>query len=205
MKNQKSTDQFWTDESGSQVPYVRTTKSERLMEKESFRIFKEASRLSTDLKAFKNRIKEICQEVYDTYMSEKEASVKGKGNFVWFNFDRSIKIEVSINDRIEFDDLGIIACKAKLDEFFTGAIESKHDYVKEMAMDAFSTTTGKLDVKKVLSLLKWKSKIKEDLFQEAMKLIEDSIRRPDSKTYFRVWVKNDDGKYDNIDLNFSSL
>lgn len=208
MKNQKSTDQFWTDETGTQIPYARTTKVERLMEKESFRIYKDAVKLNTELTAFKNRIKEICQEVHDAYMLDKGNVVtkgKGKGNFNWFNFDRSIKIEVSITDRIEFDDLGITACKDKLDEFLNGNVESKDDAVKALILDAFNNSKGSLDSKKVMNLLRYKSKIKHQLFQEAMELLEGSIRKPDSKMYFRVWAKNEEGKYENIDLNFSSL
>ena len=205
MKNQKSTEQFWVDEAGTQIPYARTTKSERLMEKESKRICGDAIRINLELSTFKNRLKEICEEVYAAYMEEKGADKKGKGNFNWFNFDRSIKIEVSINDRIEFDDLGITACKAKLDEFLNGSVESKDDAVKALVMDAFNNTKGKLDSKKVMNLLRYKSKIKAVLFQQAMELLEQSIRKPDSKMYFRVWTKNDEGQYTNIDLNFSSI
>ena len=93
-------------------------------------------------------------------MQEKENDKKGKGNFTWFNFDRSIKVEVSISDRIEFDDLGIIACKDKLNEFLDSNIESKDDAVKSMILDAFNNTKGELDAKKVMNLLRYKSKIK---------------------------------------------
>lgn len=204
MKNQKSTEQFWTDETGTQIPYARTTKSERFNEIASAGIAKAATSLNADLIAFKEKMKTTCEKVYSLYMLEKGNEKKGKGNFNWFNFDRSIKIEVSINDRIEFDDLGITACKDKLDEFLGGNVESKDAAVKALIMDAFNNTKGKLDSKKVMNLLRYRSKIKNQLFQEALKLLESSIRKPDSKTYFRVWVKDESGQYKNIDLNLSS-
>lgn len=205
MRNQKSTDQFWEDETGTKIPYSRTTKSERYNEIASAGIVKAAKNLNADLLAFKEKLNNTCQEVYSKYMTEKGNDKKGKGNFNWFNFDRSIKIEVSINDRIEFDDLGITACKDKLDEFLGGNVESKDDAVKALIMDAFNNTKGKLDAKKVMNLLRYRGKIKHQLFQEALNLLESAIRKPDSKTYFRIWVKDELGKFNNIDLNLSSI
>lgn len=205
MTNYKSTDQFWLDETGTKIPYNRINKSERYNEIASAGIAKAAMALNADLIAFKEKVKNSCQKAYDLYMSEKGSDKKSKGNFNWFNFDRSIKIEVSINDRIEFDDLGIIACKDKLDEFLGGNVESKDDAVKALIMDAFNNTKGKLDAKKVMNLLRYRSKIKHQLFQDALNLLEGAIRKPDSKTYFRVWVKDEAGQYKNIDLNLSSI
>ena len=56
-----------------------------------------------------------------------------------------------------------------------------------------------------MSLLKYRSKIDNPLFQEALKLLEQSIRHPDSKRYFQIYVRNSEGAYDNIDLNFSNI
>ena len=56
-----------------------------------------------------------------------------------------------------------------------------------------------------MSLLKYRSKITAPLFQEALTLLEGSIRTPDSKTYFRIWERKEDGGYVLIDLNFSSI
>ena len=205
MKNQKSTDKFWMDETGAQIPYSRTNESERFNEKASAAIAKTAMSLNADLIAFKEKLNATCKKAYELYMEEKGSDKKSKGNFNWFNFDRSIKIEVSVNDRIEFDDLGIIACKNKLDEFLGGNVESKDDAVKALIMDAFNNTKGKLDAKKVMNLLRYRSKIKNHLFQDALNLLESAIRKPDSKTYFRIWVKDETGQYKNIDLNLSSI
>lgn len=204
IEKQKSTEQYWKDEKGILCLYNRTTKSERLMEAQSYKLAKEALKLNQELSAFKKYVKEVCQEVYDTYMAEREVT-QTKGNFTWYNYDRSIRVEVSINERIEFDDLGITACKAKLHDFLQENVESKDAFIKDMVMDAFETSRGKLDAKKVMSLLRYRSKIKNQLFQDALNLLEESIRRPESKTYFRVSTRNDDGKYDVIDLNFSSI
>lgn len=187
------------------MPSNRLLPSEKLREKHSEAIYKDALKINGLLAEFKVKIKSLCMEVYEVYMAEKDNTKPGKGNFTWFNFDRSLKIEVSINDSITFDDLGIKAAKDKLDEFLNANLDAKQEFLKEMVTDAFSNTRGRLDAKKVMQLLKYKSRINEPLFQDALTVLEQSIRRPDSKTYFRVWERNDDGKYDLIDLNFSSI
>jgi predicted Zn-dependent protease len=157
------------------------------------------------LSSFKSYIKEVCQEVYETFMAEKDNDTPGKGNFTWFNFDRSIKIEVSINEQITFDDLTIKAAQDKLNEFLGNELSTTQEFIKELIKDAFSTSRGKLDSKKVMSLVRHKNRISDPIFQEAIALVEQSIRRPESKTYFRIWQKNEDGKYEVVDLNFSSI
>jgi hypothetical protein len=205
---QKSNQPMWKDEKGTEIPYNRTTKSERLLERTTAKLAKEALRLNADLAAFKNYVQEVCDEAYEVFMAEKEntkADKAPKGNFTFYNFNRTIKVEVAVHERIDFDDLTIKACKDKLDTFLSDNIESKDTFIKQMVLDAFETSRGNLDPKKVMSLLRYRSKISSPIFQEAMTLLEDSIRRPESKTYFRVWVKNHEGAFKNIDLNFSSI
>lgn len=205
-KPQTSKSKMWYDEKGNAVPYTRTTKAERLMERNSFRLLTEAQKINSGLIALKDLTKKLSNDAYIAFMEEANNSSKPrKGNFTWFNFDRSIKIEVSISERIEFDDLHLAVCKDKLDEFLNINVESKDEFIKQLIMDAFATTKGNLDVKKLMGLLRYRSKIKASLFQEAMTALEDGIRRPDSKTYFRIWLKDSENKYQNIDLNFSNI
>jgi len=204
---QQVKDKIWKDESGRDVPVDYITLSLRMKERSAGRILNQSMKLNKELEAFKTEVSKLCNEVFEK--SLKEMKVKStadfKGNFTWFNFDRSIKIEVSISERIEFDDLTIQACKDKLDDFLDANIDSKAEFVKELVTDAFSTSRGSLDAKKVMSLLKYRTKIADPLFQDALNLLSDSIRRPDSKKYFRVWNRQEDGSYELIDLNFSSI
>jgi hypothetical protein len=203
---QTSKDQFWKDEAGLQIPYTRITGSERLREKQAFKLLSEAQRISKTLMEFKELISKVSQEVLARTIEEMKGDVKTrKGNFTWYNFDRSIKIEVNINESIAFDETLITLCKEKLDEFISDNLSGVDAFVKELVNDAFQNSKGGLDAKKVMSLLKHRSKIKDHRYHEAMNMLEKSIRRPDSKTYYRVWTKNKDGGYDAINLNFSNI
>lgn len=206
VNTQKAKDGTWYDESGTAIPYNRTTAAERIMERHSASILKEAMYLNKRMSTFKNVIREKCQEAHDAYMEELKVEKETKGNFTWYNFDRSIKIEININEPIVFDDMTITAAKTKFDEFLDKNITSKNEFVKEMIIDAFETQrTGKLDTKNIMKLMRYEKKISEPLFSEACSLVNQAIRRPKSKTYFRVSVKDSDGGYQNVDLNFSSI
>lgn len=201
-----SKDQSWINEAGTSIPFNRTTPVEKLHEKHAARLLKDAIAVNKRLVEFKELIQKLSSEAHDAFMESKDISKPTKGNFTWYNFNRSIKIEVAISERIEFDSLTIEAAKAKLDLFLDINIESKNAFAKELVMDAFETQRKQqLDVKKVLGLTRHKARINDPLFSEAVDLIEQAIRRPESKTYFRIWQKSEEGKYENIDLNLSSI
>lgn len=188
-----------------EIPFTRITAEEKNRERQAAKLLADAKKINSMLAAFKDNVSETCTQVYEAYMASRKITAPMKGNFTWYNFDRSIKIEVSVNERIEFDDMSLAACRSKLNEFLEGAIDSKVEFIKDLINEAFTTSRGRLDSKKVMSLLKYKSKIKEPAFSEAMDYLEQSIRRSTSKTYFRVWEKGKSGEYEAIDLNFSSI
>lgn len=206
MATQKTTSKFWVDEVGNKIPINRINGVERMMEKESSKLLLEAKRIQKSLKEYKDLVRQTCERVYDAFCQHNNIDLKErKGNFVWYNFDRSIKIEVAVNESITFDDMLISAAREKLNKFINESIDARVEFVKELINEAFMTSRGRLDAKKVMNLLKYRSKIKHPDYQEAMDMVEASIRRPSSRVYFRIWERGADGKYENIDLNFSSI
>lgn len=198
-------DEMWKDEAGMLIPRARITPLEKQKEAACASIVKQATEVSKRLAAFKEELKLKVNEVYLLAMASCNVKVDSKGNYTIFSFDRSIKIEVSVSDRITFDDLIIKAAQEKFNEFLRETVESKFAFVNELITDAFSTSRGSLDAKKVMGLLKYTTRISHPLFLEACELIQRSIVRPDSKTYYRVFVKNEDEQYEAIELNFSNV
>lgn len=206
IKQQKPADKNWQDETGAIIPYSRTTPYERTIEKNAHKLYREAQKVNQQLAAFKEEVAGLCNEAYEASLAATNTNGENrKGNFTWYNFARSIKIEVNINERIEFDDLLIQACKEKLDEFIGKHTTTLATFIRTLITDAFERSGGQLDTRKVLSLKKHKERVTDPLFQEALDLLDRSIRRPSSKTYFRIWAKDAEGKWQNIELNFSSI
>jgi len=199
-------DKQWIDERQMPVPVNRVTKAEKLAERKAGKIVKDALRLNKLLKEFKRYLKEASIEVYNAYLKENNAKPKEnyKGNYTWYNFDRSVKIEVNISEPIEFDDITIQLAKEKLMGYLDANVVAD-DFDKEWLKSAFQTRRGKLDTKKVLDTLHYASRSDKKELKEVAELINKSIRRKQTKSYYKVFIKNAEGGYDYIDLNLSSV
>jgi len=198
-------DPFWTDEAGTKIPLNRIRPYERKREQKIARLHKEATNLSNKIAQFKERMREECKAMYDEFLEEHGAN-PGKGNIDLYNFDRSIKLGVSVNDLIGFDTLTLEAAKSHFDEFMAEEVQTKTSVVKDMLLDAFASRNGMFDRKKVLNVLSYRNRVDDPRFIKGCDLISESIRKKGTKTYYRVWQRTGkDGEYELIDMNFSSL
>jgi len=199
----------WKDETGLEIPANRITKSEKMRESATEKLQKKAEKLNQLLSAFKEEFIETSDEIYVAVLEENGVKASDrKGNFSFYNFDRSVKVETDIQERIEFDDAMIAVAKQHFDEFLSSNTNGIDDMIRELILDAFSSTRGKLDTKKVMSLVKYRSRIPADKypqFHAAINAIEKGMRRPSSKRYFRISLRDAEGRYNAIDLNFSSI
>lgn len=202
---QKSTAASWTDEQGIAIPFNRLSAHEKNREKIVGRLLTDALKINKQLGSFKNIALQNVSELREELIKDKKASKLTKGNVTFYNFDRSIKIEINVNETIQFDESLIAAAREKLDSFISKNVAGTDEVVRTLINSAFHNTKGGLDSKKVLSLVKYRTKIKAADFQKALDLIEQSISRPSSRQYMRVWGRDEKGGYQNVDLNFSSI
>ena len=128
-----------------------------------------------------------------------------KGNFTWYNFDRSVKVETNINDLVKWDDALMAAALENLNDYLAQNLTDTNELIAGLVQSAFSNTKGQIDTGKVFQILKYKEKIKHKKFQQACELITNAQSIDSSRKYMRLWVVDDAGKYQNINLNFSSL
>lgn len=204
----------WIDESGLEIPENRITPYEKIRERAAAKLLKKAGKINETLVAFKDEIEETCEKIWQAGHAEagtdSERIAKLKGNHTWYNFDRTIKVEVSIQGRIDFDDILIASAKDQFDQYTEKltATSSDAELICDLINVAFQTRNGKLDPKEVFKLFKYQSKVsakKYPEFHKAIDLIGQSIRRPDSRKYTRISTQGEDGKYRVVDLNFSSI
>ncbi|MGE0931697.1 DUF3164 family protein [Peijinzhouia sedimentorum] len=205
INEQKSSQSLWLDESGREIPYKRITKFERLAERTTARLAKEAVSVHDKLVAFKKLMQKEAEAMYAAFEKENGQIGKGKGSATFYNFDRTIKVQVKMSERITFDENTIELAKNKLDELLEDGLTGAKDFVRPLVMDAFETSAGKLDTKRVLGLRRHASRIKDSRYDEAMRLIDQSIRTPISKEYFQIWLMDENGEYQDVQLNFASV
>ena len=207
INQQKSANEKWQDEAGDLIPYNRVRPYERLAERKLATMARKALGINESLTAFKKEVQETAEELYEAFLlgNNGKAPGKGKGGITLFNFDRSIKVEVTAHDKIEFDPNLIGLAKAELDELLKDGLGGAKEWIEPLVMSAFETSNGRMDHKKILSLKKHSDRITDERFHKAMAFIDKAIRRPSSKEYFRVWIRKNNGEYQDIQLNFSAI
>ncbi|MFN8238606.1 MAG: DUF3164 family protein [Chitinophagales bacterium] len=165
--------------------------------------FIKSNQMLTELKdwAFKESDK-IYEAQLKAYEFEGKQTAAMKGNFTFFSYDKSIKVEVQIGNKMEFDDKINIA-KAMIDEYLQDLVKGQSSDVILIVNNAFVTSRGKLDHKKILNL--FTLKIKAPKWIAAMEILKESITTNISKRYIKVWQRDDQGEYQIINVQFSAL
>jgi hypothetical protein len=186
---------IWVDETGLEIPASRITPVEKKKEAVCEKLLSKGQKLSDALSEFKEEISNAANEILNDSIAANGGTVRDnyKGNFTFYNFDRSIKIETASQDKIVFDDAMIIVAKQHFDTFLQDATSTGG--VDEMIRD------------KVLGLTKYRSRIeieKYPSFHSALDAIEKGINRQFSKKYHRISIRIND-EYVPVNLNFSSL
>lgn len=91
----------------------------------------------------------------------------------------------------------------KLNQYVHEITKGSNSEIQQIINHAFTTRKGSLDKARILSL--FQLKIDNPLWTEAMELIKGSIETNKTKRYCSVSQRNDEGEYNQIQLNFSSL
>jgi len=139
---------------------------------------------------------ELSSEQYGVTMA------KGKGNLNLFSFDGKFKVSRAISERIVFDERLQVA-KALIDTCIQRWAESSNDNIKVLVQDAFQTDKqGKINTVRVFGLMRLD--ITDEDWIKAMAAIKDSMQVAGSKTYIRVYERQDDGSYKAIALDVSN-
>lgn len=199
----KKTDKVWHDHRGNKVPREYVPADERNTEIQIGKIFNKAEKLSKALADFKDEAFEIADALYAEML--KSANIEPtdrKGNYSLTSFDKSVKVEVNVSDRIEFDS-NITLAQEKLNEFIRMKTDGADQELSMLVNQAFTTKKGRLDKARIFGLMQLN--IKGQMWADAMELIRKSITTNSSVRYMEIASKDDEGKYIPVKLNFASL
>lgn len=125
-----------------------------------------------------------------------------KGNYTLTSFDKSIRIEVNVNELIEFDE-NINLAQMKLQEFIENKTKGVDIDIVALINQAFTTRKGRLDKARIFGL--FSLNITHPLWQESMELIRKSINRNSTVRYMEISEKDENGRYIPIRLNFATI
>lgn len=194
------------DHNGFEVPVTAIQKADLQKDKSAKKLAEKFKEMSLKLQHLKDFAFDEADKIYETQLRAYEIDGKAvdnlKGNFTFYSYDKRFKIEVNIGQRLEFDNK-INLAKIEIDEYLKEITDGQHSDIITIVNHAFTTVRGKLDHKRILQLFSYK--IKNARWEKAMQLLKDSITTNHSKRYIKVSERDNNGEYQVINVQFSSL
>lgn len=170
------------------------------------RAFGEVQVIVSAMQKLKGYLDRELPKAYDMACKEHDIDPNGiRGNYKIFNQDETLQIDVSEQMGIAFDDILLNEAKKQLYDFIDDTLKDNAAFVADLVKSAFEASRGQLDSRKILHLLKFRKEIADERFQKGCDLIQEAQRQTQSKRYYRFSIKDDDGKYQAISLQFSHL
>jgi hypothetical protein len=195
--------QEWRTYTGAKVPDEAVSPFDKRKERVIQSLYKKAVKLSKELEKLKELMYEKGDELYEEKYRNRGLDIdKKRGNYTHFSYDKSIKFEMNVQENISFSD-DINLSQQKLNEYIEDVLSGANTDIQQLVNNAFKTRKGRLDKARIFSL--FALKIEHPKWQEAMELIKGSIETNDSRRYASISVRDDNGDYNAVQLNISSL
>jgi hypothetical protein len=149
----------------------------------------------------KNAQEEI--EAFVELLAEKYGAKEGgrKGNITVISFDGKYRIVRAVSDRLEFDER-LQAAKALIDECIKEWTEGSRSEIRALIDSAFQVDkAGRINAKRILGLRRLN--IHDQKWQRAMEAISDSLQVTGSRTYLRIYERDDLGGYRQLAMDMN--
>ena len=134
-------------------------------------------------------------------LSAEEYGVKiggGKGNVTLCSFDGKYKVQRAVAEHIAFDER-LQAAKALVNECIQDWSQGSSPEIRALVNDAFQVDKeGNINLSRVLMLRRLE--ISDERWSRAMKAISDAIQVVGSKSYIRIYERDENGEYIAIPL-----
>lgn len=122
-----------------------------------------------------------------------------KGNVTLTSYDGRFKIIRAIQERVAFDEK-LQAAKALIDECFDDWSQGSRSEIRALISRAFDVDgQGNVNTGRILALRQ--VEIQDERWQRAMKALSDAVFVVGSKSYIRIYERDEKGEYQPIPLD----
>lgn len=191
----------WLDSNERKVPVEYVPKEDRTREALIDDVFNRIVHLHEQMSEVKRRVTVSIREYLDSVAESYGEDWQGAATLSDFGGQR--KVEVKIKKFLGFDER-IQLAKQKIDQCLESWSEGARRELTTLVKAAFqSDSQGKLNAHNILSLLKYE--IDDPVWQDAMGLIKSSMKVERAKDYYRFMMRDDDGNWETVQLNFAAM
>lgn len=195
---------YMTDAQGRLVPVEMVKEIDLERDALVREIVERALGLSKRLAEFKTQAMGDIGAFVELSAEKYGARVGGsKGNVQISTFDGEYKVRRDIAETLQFDER-LQAAKALIDECLHEWTEGAGPEIRMLINDAFQVDKqGNINTNRVLGLRRLA--ITHTKWQQAMQAISDSLQVSGSKAYLRIYKRQHDGSYRQVNLDLASL
>ncbi|WP_065204282.1 DUF3164 family protein [Shewanella woodyi] len=164
-----------------------------------------ATKQQSQMRAFKTSMLDELETFVSLSADEYQIKLGGKkGNITLINFDSTQKIQIAVNEQIQFDERLQVA-KQLVDECIHAWSDGANDRIRTLVEHAFQVDKeGQVSTARILSLRKLD--MEDERWDRAMQAIADSIQVTDSKSYIRFYNRrHTDDAWQAISLDIAAL
>jgi coenzyme F420-reducing hydrogenase delta subunit len=185
----KTPDGYMVDAMGRLVPETLVGGLDKLRTQLCRDTAAEAHRVQEVLRAFKSKIYEDVRTLLSLAAEQYNVTIGGEaGNISLTSYDGLLKIQVQINKQLAFGEQ-IHVAKQLIDQCVQEWTVGTRAEVQALIQDAFRVDDkGDLSAAKILSLRRLN--IQDARWRQAMQAIADSIMVAGSKSYVRVYERD---------------
>ncbi len=190
---------YWVNGLGDKIPPKLVNEAEKRRESYIQKIGNRMIRAASALEVTKRQV----EGIVDEYIAKLELPEDWKGNLELTSYDGTFKVVVQQNPVLEFTDQ-LMTAKARLDALLTKWTDGTRDELKIIVNNAFvARSKGQIDKRAVLALRQLK--IDDPEWKAIMDMIGESVQITMRKQYISAKVRDENGKWKNLDLNWSSI
>lgn len=198
---------YWQDAKGNLIPIAKIKEIDKDRDRAVRALAAQAKKTQAVLASFKALVLGEVQDFLDRSAEQYGATMRGaagKGNVTLTSFDGRYKIQRALQDSIAFGEQLQVA-KALIDERIHVWSKGANKNIQALVNHAFQVDAeGRVSVGRILSLKRLA--IDDPEWKRAMDAITDSMKVVSSKTYIRIYERNDaTGEYEPISLDLAAI
>ncbi len=163
-----------------------------------------AGDVSAMLERFKQQLAGDMQAFLELSAEKYGADLGGaRGNLSLTSYDGRFKVLRAVSERLDFDER-LQAAKELVDDCLREWSKDAGPELRTLVESAFQVDKkGRINAKRILSLRTLK--IDHPTWKKAMDAIGDAVTVVGSCTYYRIYERDDDGNYNQVNLDFSGV
>jgi len=196
---------YMEDRRGALVPLQNIDEINILRDGLVRHLVSKGQKLQQDLQKYKKDTLSEIQAFIALSAAEYDVSVGGKkGNITLLSFDGRYKVQVQIGEFMTFDERLQVA-KKLIDGCLLRWTDGGNANIKALVGDTFQVDKeGKIDTKRILELRRLK--VEDEDWQQAMRIISESLQVVGSREYVRIYRRDAaDKKWEVISLDIAAL